>query len=98
MCFRLNRARTASRLVAIRTIIVIDFEDHYNKSKFYLEYKISDVCTLQVIFAGLEAAKEKGATSVAVPMVGAGKQRRDPVEMVHAIVKACSKFARTQVS
>lgn len=53
--------------------------------------------SLQVISAGLEAAKNKGVKSIAIPMVGAGNQRRDPVEMVHAIVKACEKFSREQV-
>ena len=52
---------------------------------------------LQVIRAGLEAAKAKGVQSIAIPMVGAGNQRRDPVEMVHAIVKACDQFSRAQV-
>ena len=52
---------------------------------------------MQVIRAGLEAAKEKGVQSISIPMVGAGNMRRDPVEMVHAIVKACDQFSRVQV-
>ena len=52
---------------------------------------------VQVICAGLDAAKQKEATSIAIPLVGAGKQRQNPVEMSHAIVKSCSEFALTQV-